>query len=195
MPTAHPGSAPALRRAVFLDRDGTLNLDSPDYVKSAEELLVIPEAGPALARLARAGFLLIVITNQSAIARGKTTEQELARMHEKLSRTLAAAGAPLHDIVWCPHGPKDACKCRKPLPKMILDACVRHGIDAAQSFMVGDKETDIEAGRRAGCRTVLLAAIPPSGGTRADHTASGITAAAEWIIGRSEIPLGLPPGL
>lgn len=179
-PAAEPGPARA-RRAVFLDRDGTLNVDSPDYVKSADELHVLPEAGPALARLRRAGFLLVVISNQSAIARGLTTAAELARMHETLSRALAAAGGALDDILFCPHGPNDACACRKPAPGMILEACARHGIDPARSFMVGDKETDVEAGRRAGCRTVLLAPTPPA--TLADYVARGIAEAAEWILG------------
>jgi len=180
-----------LRRAVFLDRDGTLNADSPDFVKTVDELHVFPEAGPALARLSRAGFALVVVTNQSGIARGKTTLAEVTRMHEKLRAALASHGVALLGIEVCPHGPADGCACRKPLPGMILAACARHGIDPARSYMVGDRATDVEAGRRAGCATVLIRAA--EGGAswaeaaagpdvaRADLVVSGIAEAAERI--------------
>lgn len=166
-------------RAVFLDRDGTLNEDSPDFVKSAAELRVFAEAPRALARLAAAGFALVVVSNQSGIARGLMSEADVAAIHARLR---AEVGAPLLDVLYCPHGPDAGCRCRKPAPGLIEDACLRHGLDACRSFMVGDRETDVEAGRRAGCRTILLAPGAPPAATRADAVCADLAAAADLIL-------------
>lgn len=168
------------RRAVFLDRDGTLNADSPDFVKSVAELHVYPEAAPALARLAAAGFELVVVTNQSGLARGLFPPAELERIHEALRARLSPVR--LLDIVLCPHHPDDRCSCRKPLPGLIDEACRRHGLDPARSFMVGDRESDVLAGERAGCTSVLVAreGAPPA--TRARWVVRDLAEAAARIL-------------
>jgi D-glycero-D-manno-heptose 1,7-bisphosphate phosphatase len=170
------------RRAVFLDRDGTLNEDSPAYIKTEVELHIYPETPVALARLHAAGFALVLVTNQSAIGRRLTTAAEVERIHDRLRAVLGAQGVPILDIMICPHLPEDGCPCRKPLPGMIEEACARHAIDALRSFMIGDKESDIEAGARAGCRTALIARGPQLVAPgRANHVCRDLSAAAEWI--------------
>jgi D-glycero-D-manno-heptose 1,7-bisphosphate phosphatase len=168
-------------RAIFLDRDGTLNEDSPDFIKSAAELRVFPWTGPALRRLADAGFALVLISNQSGIARGILREADVAAIEARLRAELAPHGVALLDALYCPHGPDDGCACRKPAPGLILAACARHELDPRRSVMIGDRESDVEAGRRAGCRAILLAAAPPAA-TRADAVCRDLAAAADWIL-------------
>ena len=172
------------RRAVFLDRDGTINQDSPDYVKSLAEFRIFDAVPDALRRMRDAGFVLVLITNQSGIARGLMSRDEVERMHAHLRAELERAGAPLLDVALCPHAAGDACRCRKPLPGMIEEQCARHGIDARRSWMIGDKETDVEAGRRAGCRTILLAASRAD--TRADHVCRDLAAAVPLVTSEDE---------
>lgn len=151
-----------LRRAVFLDRDGTLN-EEKDYLHRVAELVLLPGVPEALSRLRRAGFLLIVVTNQSGVARGFFDERAVARLHRHLQRELQRRGAGIDGFYYCPHHPTEgvapyrlACDCRKGAPGMLLQAAVEHGIDLAGSFMVGDKRADIEAGLAAGCRPILV---------------------------------------
>jgi len=142
-------------RAVFLDRDGVINraliVDGkpypPDPLDSYEILPAVPEA---LLRLRAAGFLTIVVTNQPDVARGKTSKQSVEAMHQSLRAELA-----LDDILACCHD-GDTCECRKPKPGALLEAARRHGIDLSQSFMVGDRWRDIEAGQRAGCKCFFV---------------------------------------
>jgi histidinol-phosphate phosphatase family protein len=150
------------RSAVFLDKDGTLVEDVPFNVDPARVRLT-RGAGPALARLAEAGHLLVVVSNQSGVARGLFTEEALVAVRETLSMLLAASGVPLTGFYFCPHHPQGtcapyavACSCRKPAPGMILLAARELGIDLRRSWLIGDILDDIEAGRRSGCRTVLL---------------------------------------
>jgi D-glycero-D-manno-heptose 1,7-bisphosphate phosphatase len=174
-------------RAVFLDRDGTLNVDSPDYIKSLAEFRLYPDAIDALKTMHAAGFALVVVTNQSAIARRLTTADEVRRIHAHLEGVLRAAGASLLEIVSCPHAPADGCGCRKPSPALIVDACRRHGLDAARSFMIGDKETDVEAGLRAGCTAVLLARDQRSPSiTRAEHVVHDLIEAAQLVASSAQ---------
>jgi len=142
-------------RAVFLDRDGVINraliVDGkpypPDPVDSYEILPGVPEA---LIRLKQAGFLVIVVTNQPDVARGKTPKQSIEAMHQRLLTELA-----LDDILACYHD-GDGCECRKPKPGALFEAARRHGIELAESFMVGDRWRDIEAGQRAGCACFFI---------------------------------------
>jgi len=152
----------AAPRAVFLDRDGTLNVER-ELVRSPDEVELIPGVPEALRSLSEAGFLLIVVTNQSARARGWLTEEELSAVHERLRTLLASHGVHLDDIVHCPHHPTEGapplqaiCECRKPAPGLLLESAARHRIDLAQSWMVGDAIRDMEAGHRAGVRCLLL---------------------------------------
>ena len=150
------------RRAVFLDRDGTLNVER-DLVRSPEDIELLPGVPEALRTLSEGGYALIVVTNQSARARGWITEEELSAVHERLRSLLSSYDAPLDDIVHCPHHPTEGepplrktCDCRKPEPGLLLQAAGRHGIDLGHSWMVGDAVRDMEAGRRAGVNCLLV---------------------------------------
>lgn len=150
------------RSAVFLDKDGTLVEDVPFNVDPAR-IRLTRGAGLALSRLADAGHLLVVVSNQSGVARGLFGEAALDAVGKALSKLLAASGVALAGFYVCPHHPQGklaayaiSCSCRKPAPGMILLAARELGIDLRRSWLIGDILDDIEAGRRAGCRTVLL---------------------------------------
>jgi D-glycero-D-manno-heptose 1,7-bisphosphate phosphatase len=157
------------RRAVFADRDGTL-IEDPGYLADPDGVVLLPGAAHALARLRDHGFVLVVVSNQSGIARGLITEEQAAAVHARFVAELAGRGVQLDAVRYCPHGPNDGCVCRKPLPGLLLEAAEELGVDPARSFMVGDTPSDIEAGKRAGCMTILLAAGGAGNGD-ADHVA------------------------
>lgn len=141
------------RAAVFLDKDGTLVDDVP-YNVDPERIVLAREAHAGAAALHRAGYALVVVTNQSGVARGLFGEDALAGVEAKLRKLLAPT--PVAGFYYCPHGPDDGCDCRKPLPGMLLRAAEELDIDLPASWMVGDILNDVEAGARAGCRTVLV---------------------------------------
>lgn len=154
------------RAAVFLDRDGTLNVER-SYISRPEQLELLPGVGEALRVLRQAGYLLIVVTNQSVIARGEASEADIAAVHRKLEWELGKAGAYVDAIYLCPHHPdagfageraelKIVCDCRKPAPGLIERASRAFGIDLARSWMIGDHTRDIETARRAGLRSILV---------------------------------------
>ncbi|MGN6697905.1 MAG: D-glycero-alpha-D-manno-heptose-1,7-bisphosphate 7-phosphatase, partial [Thermomicrobiales bacterium] len=149
-------------RAIFLDRDGTL-VEPRHYPTRPEELVLFAGVADELRRLQEAGFRLVLVTNQSGLARGYFSEAALAAMHEHLARELARSGVRLAGIYYCPHHPEGSvpdftrdCDCRKPAPGLILQASADLALDPARSWLVGDILDDIEAGWRAGCRTVLV---------------------------------------
>ena len=155
-------------RAVFFDRDGTL-MEEVHYCNDPAKVRVFPGVPEALARLKRAGFAVIVISNQSGIARGLITEDQYRAVQAEF---LRQAGAALIDATYyCPDLPDAASKRRKPEPGMVLEAAAEHGIDLAASFFVGDREPDIECGRRAGTRSILV---------RTGYGARE-TCAADWV--------------
>lgn len=150
------------QRAVFLDRDGTINVYK-GLISRVQDLELIPNIADTIRKINESGYLAIVVTNQPVIARGDCTVEELERIHEKLETLLGQEGAYIDDIFYCPHHPdkgfagerpeyKIACGCRKPRPGMLLQAAEKYNIDLAQSYMVGDDERDMEAGRQAGCK-------------------------------------------
>jgi D-glycero-D-manno-heptose 1,7-bisphosphate phosphatase len=150
-------------RAVFLDKDGTLIEDVPYNVDPAL-MRFLPGTAEGLRALHAAGFRLIVISNQSGVARGHFPEVALAAVESRLRAMFAAAGVPLAGFYYCPHHPDGtvpeyavSCLCRKPFPGLIIRAAREHGIDRAQSWLIGDILHDIEAGHRAGCRAILIA--------------------------------------
>ncbi len=152
----------ARRSAVFLDKDGTLVEDVPYNVDPAL-IVLVPGAAEGLLRLARLGYRLIVVSNQAGLALGRFDEAALEAAWRHLAGLLAAQDVTLDHFYYCPHHPEGsvgalatACTCRKPAPGMLLRAAAEHGIDLASSWMVGDILNDVEAGRRAGCRTVLV---------------------------------------
>lgn len=176
---------------VFLDRDGVINVDSPEYIKSESEFMFIPKSPEAIALLTRNGFHVIVITNQSMIGRKMVTQKTLDAISEKMKKGVKKAGGDIKDIFFCPHTPEDNCSCRKPQPGLIFDARQKYRIDLSTSCMVGDSEKDIECARRAGCQKALL--VKTGNGLKAFHSLSlkgikpdftgpDLYAAALWII-------------
>ena len=178
----------ALKRpAVFLDRDGVINRaivrDGKPYPPdSADDLQILDGVADALERLSEEGYLLIVITNQPDVARGKQTVDELEAIHQKLHDEL-----PLDEIVACCHDDADECDCRKPQPGALLDAAKRHGLDLKKSYMIGDRWRDVEAGQRAGVTALFIdygyrerQPEPPF------VRVASLAAAADWIIERNQ---------
>lgn len=149
------------KRAVFLDRDGTLNIEK-DYLFRIEDFEFVPGVPEAIRLLNRAGLLVVVVTNQSGIARGYYGEADLHRLHRHVDTLLAAQGARVDAWYHCSHHPdghepyRRRCDCRKPLPGMLLRATQEHGIDLKESVMIGDKLADIQAALAAGCRPILV---------------------------------------
>ncbi len=173
------------RRAVFLDRDGVL-IEDVNYLTCRERVRVLPGVPGALQRLRNAGYLLLVVTNQSAVARGWLTEQELADIHAELQSRLAERGAQVDAIYYCPHLPEGKvqqytrnCQCRKPAPGLINRGAREWNVETAQSYMVGDSARDIAAGRAAGCQTI---AVGRARGSGADADVPNLPAAADFIL-------------
>lgn len=172
-----------LRPAVFLDRDGVIVVpefrDRRSFApRRLQDFRFYPEAAASLQRLKRAGFLLAVITNQPDVGNGLIPRSEMDAMHETMTREL-----PVDAIKACLHGQADHCDCRKPKPGMILEAAMELGINLEKSFMVGDRSSDVEAGRAAGCKTVFIdlgyAEPAPSA---PDHVVRSIVEAVDVII-------------
>lgn len=184
--------------AVFLDRDGVLNEDR-GYVHRWEDFSFLPGAIDALRQLQQQGYLLVVITNQSAVARGLCTESDVLALHERMRAFLREQGIELTAIYYCPHHPQGsvsdyavACACRKPEPGMILRAAQAHGIDLSRSLLVGDKISDLEAGRAAGIPSLYLV-VPP--GQDEDLSSlpgvqrvSGLSEVVERMFGSQAMP-------
>ncbi len=143
-------------QAVFLDRDGVINRDSPDYVTAWEDFEFLPGSLSAIAALSAAAIDVIIVTNQSALARGLMTPDTLADIHRRLTSAVAERGGRIRAILHCPHHPDDLCGCRKPAPGMILQAQARFGLDLKRSVMIGDRATDVACGRQAGCGGTIL---------------------------------------
>ncbi len=155
-------------RCVLFDRDGIVN-ESPGagyYVQRWEDFRLQPAFVAALRVVRDRGYQAVIVTNQRGVALGLVAPEELARMHELLRASLRSQGVDVLDILVCTHH-EGACDCRKPRPGLLLEAARRHGLDLAASWMVGDQETDVQAGRQAGCRTIRVA--PPGEITSADY--------------------------
>ncbi len=192
LPTVRPSDfSTALRGVtVFLDRDGTLNRDT-GYVKSPDELDLLPDVGEALSRLKRVGAKLVLVTNQSGIARKLLTLGDLELIHAKLRSLLESAGAALDAIYFCPHHPDDACLCRKPGTAMVDRAVADLGLDLSRAYVIGDQLRDLELAGRIGARGILVTTGPmgpaaleevKAAGLAPNHVASSLAEAAEWIL-------------
>ncbi len=161
-PPASPITVETTHRAVFLDRDGTINVEK-EYLYKVEDFEFIPGAPEAIKSLKDAGFLVIVVSNQSGIGRGYFDEQAVEVLHRHIQEELSGHGTSIDAFYFCPHHPekgggdyKIVCDCRKGGPGMLLQAADEYNIDLGNSYMVGDKLADIEAGQRAGCTPVLV---------------------------------------
>jgi D,D-heptose 1,7-bisphosphate phosphatase len=143
-------------KAVFLDRDGVINEDREDYVKSWNEFIWIKGAKEAIRELNRAKFLVIMVTNQSSVGRGIIPSSVVENIHEKIQGDLKGIGAWIDDFYYCPAIPEERSPFRKPQPGMLFQAQKEHHINLEQSYMIGDSLSDIEAGFKAGCKTILV---------------------------------------
>lgn len=143
------------KKAVFIDKDGTLIHDVP-YNVDPRRITLYPDAGNSLQRLKDLGYLLIVVSNQSGVSRGIFPRIALDQVSEKVQDLLSEYLIQIDDFYYCPHDSRDKCECRKPKPGMLLRAARRHRLDLTESWMIGDILNDVEAGNRAGCRTILL---------------------------------------
>lgn len=141
--------------AIFVDRDGTL-VEDTGYLRDPDTVRLLPGAGEGLAALQRMGFLLVLISNQSGVGRGIVTGRQAAAVHGRLMRELAGFGVELQAAYYCLHAPWEGCSCRKPAPGLLLQAAGELDLRLMDCFLIGDRETDVAAGRRAGCRTILF---------------------------------------
>jgi D-glycero-D-manno-heptose 1,7-bisphosphate phosphatase len=171
------------KHGVFLDRDGTLNVrpGEHEYVTSEADFVWLPGAAEGAARLARAGYVLTVVSNQRGVARGLVHPSLLRRIEELIQDELARYGCSIVAFRYCMHDLEDACDCRKPKPGMILRLARDLDLDLAGSWMIGDSDTDIRTGEAAGCRTALLADGGDDNG--ADVVAPSLAQVSELIVG------------
>jgi D-glycero-D-manno-heptose 1,7-bisphosphate phosphatase len=183
------------RRAVFLDRDGTIN-EEVNYLAKAEDVRLLPRTAQAIARLNAAGLAVVVVSNQSGLARGYFDEADLAAVQVRLNRLLAAGGARVDAYYFCPHHPEGVvehyalvCDCRKPAPGLLRQAAEEMGLALAGSFMVGDRLLDVACGRSEGLTGIMVRTGHDDGPPRGeleepDHVADDLFAAVEWILAR-----------
>ena len=145
-----------MTKAIFLDRDGVINQERKDYVKKLDEFKILDKIADAINIIKSHGFLVIIITNQSAINRKLLSVETLNKIHEKLQSYLEKYGTSFDGVYLCPHTPSENCECRKPKPGLIIQAVTDFKIDLSQSYMIGNSETDLQAARNAGCNGILL---------------------------------------
>ena len=150
---------------VILDRDGVINQDSPEYIKSVEAWLPISGSLESIAALNQAGIKVFVATNQAGVARGKLTLTSLHEIHQHMLKAVKFGGGLISDIRYCPHHPDELCECRKPKPGLLLQLSVKHHLDLSEGYYVGDSEKDLDAASAAGCTGVLVL----TGNGRATH--------------------------
>ncbi len=143
-------------RLVILDRDGVINRESPDFIRTPDEWLPIPGSVEAIAALTEAGFTVVVASNQSGVGRGLFSSGTLAAIHARMTETLEAAGGRLAGIFFCPHRPEDGCNCRKPLPGLLRQIEGHFGVTLAGVPCIGDSRRDLEAAWQVGARAILV---------------------------------------
>lgn len=180
-------------RAVFVDRDGTLNINI-EYLSDPEKYRLYPGVAEGLRLLKDAGFLIVVITNQSGIGRGLFDMVTLEKIHERMRTALASEGASIDAIYYCPHHPQDRCACRKPGTELFERAIKDLHIDPGRSFVIGDMRMDVAAGHKIGARTALVPEPHHRSGTlkemegwdaRPDFVGEDFLSAARWVLGLS----------
>lgn len=142
-------------KAIFIDRDGTINVNV-DYLDNPDDFQMYPGVAEGIKLLSDNGFKIIVVTNQSGIARGYFSEETLEKIHERMKDELSQKGASVDAIYYCPHHPDDNCTCRKPNTGLLEEAVKDFDIDPSQSFVIGDRMLDVEAGHKIGLKTVLV---------------------------------------
>jgi D-glycero-D-manno-heptose 1,7-bisphosphate phosphatase len=178
-----------MNKAAFLDRDGVINKKAPTpdtYITRWEEMHILPGAVEGIALLKRAGYRVIIVTNQRCVSKGLITVFELERLHKRLCEHLESAGATIDGVYYCPHGLQPPCTCRKPQAGMLLEAGLAHDIDLAESWMIGDSNKDVEAGRTARCKTAQLLTENEAGNGNADVLAQSLLEAVHLILQREK---------
>jgi D-glycero-D-manno-heptose 1,7-bisphosphate phosphatase len=180
-------------KIVFCDRDGVINEESKDYIKSVKEFRFIPGSLEAVKLLTDHGYGLVIITNQSAIRRKLTSAEAVEDIHDYMRKKISDTGGALLDVFYCPHAPEDACECRKPKPGLIFQAREKYGIELADAVMIGDSKRDIECAQRAGVGKTVLVLTGNGKSERQSFAgksisctfiASDFLAAAGWILSR-----------
>jgi D-glycero-D-manno-heptose 1,7-bisphosphate phosphatase len=182
-------------RIVFLDRDGVINEDSPDFIKSWAEFTFLPRSLDALACLTQAGYQALIITNQSGVHRGLLTHDQLTHIHARMVQRIQSHGGRIADIFFCPHTPQEQCTCRKPRPGLIRKAVQRYNLVVEKTVMVGDSAKDMHCAVNARCGHRVL--VQTGNGRKAqkelqlqkvsvDCVARDLFAAVQWIIARRE---------
>jgi D-glycero-D-manno-heptose 1,7-bisphosphate phosphatase len=170
-----------MKKAIFLDRDGVLNevlSDRVKFVNRPEELYLLEGAAEAVTELSQAGYEIFVVTNQGGVGLGFLKEKRLQEIHDRMIEMIKEHGGHIKEVAYCPHKPKAGCECRKPNAGMLLDLAARHEIELTRSVMVGDHERDIEAGKKAGCKTVFIGTDE----TSADEKAPTLKTAVPLIL-------------
>lgn len=163
-----------MKKIIILDRDGIINHDSYEYIKSPDEWHAISGSLEAIAALNRAGFYVMIATNQSGVARGYYTVETLDLIHEKMQAELASVGGHIEEIFFCPHLPTDNCTCRKPKPGLLLQIQKKYAVDLSTVFFIGDKLTDVQAARSAGCKPLLVLSPLEKAGTETNPALSDV---------------------
>ena len=178
-------------KIVFVDRDGVINRDRSDYVKSWSEFEFLPGSLDALKLLTLNDYQVILITNQSVINRKMVTEEELRDIHAKMEDAVVHHGGRIKAVYYCPHVPEDGCSCRKPEPGLIEQARADHGLDVSRTCLIGDSFKDVVCAKRAGCARIVLVRtghgrktekLCRDAGIEPDHVADDLMAAVEWLV-------------
>jgi D-glycero-D-manno-heptose 1,7-bisphosphate phosphatase len=181
-----------MARAVFLDRDGVVNRKLPEgrYVTRWAEVKFLPGGAEAVKRIREAGFQAVIVSNQRAVAKGLVSEVGLEFLHLRMWQELFRGERGFDAVYYCPHDNDPPCWCRKPQPGMLLTAAQDRGIDLAASWMVGDSESDVQAGRRAGCRTIRICSSDVRSSTAADEVAESLPEAVNVILAMETVNVG-----
>jgi D-glycero-D-manno-heptose 1,7-bisphosphate phosphatase len=177
--------------AVFLDRDGVINENRADYVKSWEEFVFLPNVFEPLRQLSQNGLLTIVVTNQSAINRGLVSREMVETIHRRMCEVVSRNGGRVDAVLTCPHRPDENCACRKPRPHLFLQAAERFDLDLSRSYLIGDALCDIAAGLAVGCCPILVltglgrqeSVRLKAHGYYGYHVATDLSEAVQWILG------------
>lgn len=179
-------------RAIFLDRDGVINEDSEAFITTTDQVRVFPSVSQAIRSLREIGFLIIVVSNQSGVGRGLLSEATLGEINNTIRNELKKDGAELDAMYHCPHLPTDNCSCRKPRNGMLIQASKDFNLDTSESYMVGDKPSDIACGESSGCTTILCLSGQSKGFdprkfvAYPDYICVDLLSASKWILDREQ---------
>lgn len=171
----------------ILDRDGTINVDSPDCILHRDQFRPLPGSIEAIARLSKAGFLVAIATNQAAIGRGRLSVEELNAMHLRLEGLVNESGGRIDAVEYCPHRPEDGCDCRKPKPGMLLRLLNRFAVEPSQAVMIGDSERDLQSARAAKVQAIVVrSGYTPTNDfeSSADFACADLAAAVDYLLSR-----------